>query len=499
MNLLKNKYNLNSCYCTWVSQSDLSCIYSENEMELSSSTRDFLNEKYLFGENGLVYQYPTVRDKLIFVLDDGWDVPYGLVNNNNGDFGSLIVNEERFPSFTGEPKERLKKLVDRVKSYGWKGVGLWICASAKGEAWENMLTQEERKQYWSERFEWSKYAGISYWKVDWGSLCTDNEFRRHLNEWRDEVYPELVIEHAVMMAPLSGVSDDGQTGRYVDWGDIPQRTLEIMSFSDVIRSYDVSNQLSIPTTIDRVQFILSNGKSSGSKSYINAEDEAYICSTLSLEIGVMSNLLKKTDRTPMHPKSTESIRAVNWLSSFAPPVAVGDVSFKCDDEILFDECNFVNLKTWLSRYGDRVIKQGAPSVVTLNDELPGVEYLEENKPYILSNRHKNGAFAIAVLPRFKEDEGFYTPSVKLNISQKVDLPIGIFGEVNEVTVEFDKSVEDKKIFAQDLASDEAVDITKDCVVDKNIVKISGEVINRVGKSENCFGDESKPGLVIKLV
>ena len=162
MNLIEKKYDLNSYYCTWSSQANLSTRRSKDGTALSALMRDTLNEENVFGEDGLVNQFPTIRDKLIFVFDDGWDVPYGLVNNDKGDFGSLIVNEERFPSFTGEPKERLKKLVDKVKSYGWKGVGLWICASAKGEAWENMLTPQERVQYWSERFEWSKYAGVSY-------------------------------------------------------------------------------------------------------------------------------------------------------------------------------------------------------------------------------------------------------------------------------------------------------------------------------------------------
>ena len=87
----------------------------------------------------------------------------------------------------------------------------------------------------------------------------------------------------------------------------------------------------------------------------------------------------------------------------------------------------------------------------------------------------------------------------MNITQKVDLPIGIFGEINEVNIEFDKSVEDKKIFAQDLASEEAVDITSECIVNENIVKISGELIDKIGKSKNCFADQSKPGLVVKLV
>jgi len=502
MNLLENKYNLNSYYCTWSSQANLSTRRSKDGNSLSALMRDTLNEENVFGEEGLVNQFPSIRDKLIFVFDDGWDVPYGLVNNDKGDFGSLIVNEDRFPSFTGEPKERLKKLVDKVKSYGWKGVGLWICASAKGEEWENMLTHEERIQYWTERLEWCKYAGVSYWKVDWGSLCNDVEFRRNLNKWRDEVYPELVIEHAVIMAPLSGVNDNDQTGRYIDWGDIPERTMQLMEFSDVIRSYDVSGKLSIPTTIDRVQFILSKGKELNSRSYINAEDEAYVCSALSLETGVMTNLLKNPDGTPMRPKSTENIRSVNWLSCFAPPVAVGDVSFKCSDEILFDVCNFVNLRTWISKYGDRDIKQGAPAVIALNDELPNVEYLDDEKPYVLCNRHSNGAYAIAVMPRFVQEAEitrFFTPKVNLNISQKVDLPIGIFGEVSEVNIEFDKSVNGKTIFAQDLASDEAIDITSECFVNENFVKISGEVLNRIGTSKNCFADQSKPGLVIKLI
>ncbi len=499
MNFIENKFDLNSYYCTWASQSNLCTRRSKDGTALSALMRDTMNEENVFGEDGLVNQFPTVRDKLIFVFDDGWDVPYGLVNNNNGDFGSLIVNEERFPSFTGEPKERLKKLVDSVKSYGWKGVGLWICASAQGEAWENMLTHEERIQYWTERLEWCKYAGVSYWKVDWGSLCNDVDFRKLLNELKGKIYPELVIEHAVIMGPLSGVNDNDQTGRYIDWGDRPEWTMKLMGFSDVIRTYDVSNQLSVPTTIDRVQFILKNGKKLGSKSYINAENEAYVCSALSLETGVMSNLLKKDDGTPMRPKSTENIRSVNWLSCFAPPVPVCDVSFKCSDEVLFDVCNFVNLNTWISRFGDRDIKQGAPSVIALNDELPDIEYLEDEKPYVLSNRHKNGAFAIAVLPRFKQDEGFYTPSVNLNISQKVDMPIGIFGEVNEVNVEFDSSVEGKKIFAQDLASESAVDITTECVINESTVKINGALINKIGKSQNIYGDESKPGLVIKVI
>ena len=89
--------------------------------------------------------------------------------------------------------------------------------------------------------------------------------------------------------------------------------------------------------------------------------------------------------------------------------------------------------------------------------------------------------------------------MKINIFQHNDLPIGIFGEIYEVNIQFNSSVEGQRIFAQDLASNLAVDITDKCVVNDSIVTISGDVISKIGQSQNSAGDESKPGLVIKLI
>ena len=499
MNLLENKYNLNSYYCTWTSQAAISRLLKLSKGDFFDTARDCLKEETVFGENGLIHQFPEIRDKLIFLFDDGWDVPYGLVNNNNGDFGSIIVNEERFPSCTGEPKEKMKKLADKVREFGWKGVGLWICASAKGEAWENMLSHEERVEYWSERLEWSKYAGISYWKVDWGSLCNDVNFRKLLNELKDKVYPELVIEHAVCIGPLTDVDGENYTGRFENWGDIPKMMVALSEFSDVIRTYDVSGELQVPTTIDRVQCLLRGGNALNSKSHINAEDVSYICAALSVQIGIMRSQLKQ-DGVLIYKKTTESIRAVNWLSSFAPPLEIGEGTTNVSDEVLNDICDFSKVDSWVSkRVNGRKIQQGAPAIVTRNDELTDVDYLEESKPYVVSTRHPNGAYAVAVLPRLSIENKFFTPAVKLNISQNVDFPIGIFGETKEVNSNYDSSVENKKVFAQDLASDEAVDITDKCVICGSTVKIDGELLNEIGTSKNPDGDVSSPGLVIKLV
>ena len=36
-------------------------------------------------------------------------------------------------------------------------------------------------------------------------------------------------------------------------------------------------------------------------------------------------------------------------------------------------------------------------------------------------------------------------------------------------------------------------------INESTVKINGALINKIGKSQNIYGDESKPGLVIKVI
>ena len=45
-----------------------------------------MTEQTLFGKNGLAYVYPEVREHLYFVIDDGWDVPFGTSFPEQEDF-----------------------------------------------------------------------------------------------------------------------------------------------------------------------------------------------------------------------------------------------------------------------------------------------------------------------------------------------------------------------------------------------------------------------------
>ncbi|MCL2299753.1 MAG: hypothetical protein FWC27_06355 [Firmicutes bacterium] len=165
-------------------------------------TRDVLCDALLFGENGIaVRHYPQVRKDLFLLLDDGWDVRSSQGGTLPEDvwfkpyIGSCNLSEEKFPGYGSNPAERLKTLVDKVKSLGWKGLGVWISPTVSyapvvegsGGSFEN---------FWRTRMEWSKFAGVSYWKVDWGDYDMSDRHRKLLSALKEEIYPALIVEHA---------------------------------------------------------------------------------------------------------------------------------------------------------------------------------------------------------------------------------------------------------------------------------------------------------------
>lgn len=136
MNLIPNAPGLSPNYwCTWSTQNfgreDEHPDYHNYLGGVGSQfARTEMNEKNL---RRWLQQFPKIRGDLYLMLDDGWDVPYGVHPDKSRDrFGTLELDEERFPSFTGTPAQRLKKLNDFVKESGWRGLGLWVPAQAAG-------------------------------------------------------------------------------------------------------------------------------------------------------------------------------------------------------------------------------------------------------------------------------------------------------------------------------------------------------------------------------
>lgn len=511
MNLIekKNLYNNNCYFCTWMTQG----LGRSKEEQLSNAkqTRDYLTEESTFGKGGTASVYSKLKKELIFLFDDGWDVGYGLhMGHNRDQFGSLIVNEERFPSCTGDPVKRLKKLNELVKQSGWRGLGIWICSNACGETATERLDREEAREYWRKRIIWCREAGVLYWKVDWGHYERDEYFRRMLTQLADEEYPELVIEHAGCCQPLNGVyhgSDDSRdTGLFMEWDDDHKHWLNVLSFSQVFRTYDVINQLSVPTTLDRVYHLLRLGyENNTANCVLNCEDEMYIGAVLGLNLGIMRSELwrpalpEKQDPTAYRNRITEVYRAMNWLLHFAPVMGVKETAVHACDELLTDS-HYCDEKIFSGKYAGKSVKQSAPAIITRGCMLPKVEYREEVKPFIIASRNNSGAYAVASLYRKTGQNTYYTPLADITLFvDSPSSPVGIFGTHGSITLKYPVAVGNRRIYIQDLASDTAEDVTNLVDIAGNRISINGELISRIGTTANKRNDISEAGVVVKLL
>ena len=467
-------------FCTWNIQS-----YVNSHKGGTTMTRRSINEDNMFGDGpykNWVGFYPAIRSDLYFVMDDSWDIP--LDENtveDNPYFGTMELSEDRFPSFKGNPATRLKALVDSVKAKGWKGLGGWVCA----EEAENVPVVPP-EEYWTKRLDDANEAGFSYWKVDWGDKDRDSQWREMLTRIGKEHAPELLIEHAM--------------------------NTDFIEFSDVYRTYDVENVISQPLTIRRVAELLPYSAKGDAKGIINCEDEPYIAAGLGCAIGIMRHPFAGSypdgDQDVGFPPVghnykkclDELVRAVRW-HRIAEPFGV-DENYNASSLILTDYWEFRENETWKKerKPGD-IVSESAPATVSRHMALPVVEDTSSTRPYILASTYPNGAVAVSAIGRALGRE-YVTREVPVTIEGSSWLsPIGIFGSFESVTICYPEAPGSKnpKVYAQDLAGEEPVDITNEVKIDGNCLTITKETINRVGLMNSTEGDLSGPGLVVKVM
>ncbi|WP_106829900.1 hypothetical protein [Parabacteroides pacaensis] len=462
--------------CTWNLQG-----YVVN-YESSDMMRKAMNEENIFGKGkyqNWIGLYPSIRQDLYFVMDDSWDIPKDRnTTSDNPYLGTTELNTERFPSFTGTPTERLKKLSDRMKREGWKGAGGWICAQKAGN-----YADVSEEVYWMERIKAADEAGWSYWKVDWGTKCRDDGWRQMLTTLGKQYAPHLFIEHAMKN--------------------------EYIEFSDVFRTYDVENIIAQPVTIQRICDLLPYKAQEGVKGLINCEDEPYIAAGLGCVIGVMRHPFvgnlpngKQDHAFPpvgrdLKKRLDEVVRGVRW-HRIAEPFAVGG-DFAMDKVKLEDSWVLHKDETWVKRKENSVLKESAPARVSRGMALPEVSDTGNDRPFILASRYPNGAVAIASIGRALGRE-YVSKEVSVTVPlENWDVPIGLFGCFKEVTFILPTKISGKKIYAQDLAGETPVNITRKVKVKGNRLTLPGEIIRKIGLMNASEGDCSDPGLVLKII
>ncbi len=169
-----------------------------------------------------------------------------------------------------------------------------------------------------------------------------------------------------------------------------------------------------------------------------------------------------------------------------------------DDRVLFD--------SWLFRAGDcwawwvtgQEIVQGAPARVARGMALPFVS-ADGEPPFVAASRHPNGAIAVATLSRTDPQKSIFVPLADVTIAGNDGCsPIGIFGRYHSLTLNLTAPLGSRRVWAQDLAGDDGADITDSVYRSDQRMVLSGDLIDRVGRSAATPGDLSEPGLVLAL-
>ena len=471
-------------YCTWQTQ-----LYATNDGK-PQGQRAIIGEKALFDKEkpyGWAYFYEKARRDLLFVMDDSWDVP---PNNDPAYFGSLVLDREKFPSFTqgSTNAQALKRLSDKLKEIGWKGLGGWVCAQESGA----IDSEKSPEAYWKQRLAEADEAGFSYWKVDWGCRGDSAEFRSMLTKLARTYAPHLIVEHA--------------------------KAMDSITFSDVFRTYDVPAIMSIPMTIQKIAELAAN-LPSGSPCLINSEDEVYTAAALGFTMGVMRHPYSgafcngKADMSfpeihrNLKTKLYEVVRAARF-HRIAPAFPVGKEQFFVSDTTLSDSWQLQDAASEIEAWwfenptisaciAEGTLTKSAPSSIARNTQLPIVTPdANGNVPFVVASRNPNGVYAVATLGR-TSGRTYGIPKCDVTIHAGDATTIGAFGEYDQLIINTDVG-NIKRILVQDLADTAAFDITEAAVIGNGEIRISGEILSQIGTRSQPENDTSEPGVVIRL-
>jgi hypothetical protein len=506
-------------WCTWGAQnyaSDTAAVLNSLSLGPHSVTAGYLTEERLFGEGGWSSAFPEIlRQDLILLFDLGWDIRENEnIINSNWKLGSLEVAQDKFPSCSGSRENRLRVLDSMVRDHGWKGTGLWLPAHPFHDQYTGIrMADENVRKYYGSALVMCKNAGIPYWKIDYGYRGTDIGFRAMITELAEEIAPGMTVEHSRGSGPLNDeqcpwdTDNFHGTGSYRNWDDgrALETAIEIAKVSHVLRTYDITQQLSIPTTLDRVSQVLFGLSGSDAGVIINCEDEPYLGAVLGCALGILRHpgmiYPAGTNYDPFRFKFKvdEVLRAVRW-HRIAPAWSAGLGEVFLDSIRLQDSWYFKKGEAWATWVTGREVIQTASARISRGIPLPLVECIGE-PPYVVCSKHPNGAISIGTLPRTSPTHGIFYPLAEVTVY--VDdpyVPIGIFGRYKSLKLVFHKPVRPDKIriMGQDLASEKAVELTNRIEIKPEHLIISGELISETGLSGSTEGDLSEPGMVLRI-
>jgi hypothetical protein len=487
-------------WCTWsaqgiASQQQKAEDHARRDGPLSDPTsleRHAMDEKMLFEDPGVAdHGFEAVRGELWFVVDDGWDVPYQTPKSiqidgntlDNPAFGRIEPDPGKFPSCRGTPTERLKCLNEKLQALGWRGIGLWIACSPPGNP---VYNEAAWKAFYRQRLQSCHEAGVGLWKVDWGARSSDLGFRKMLTDLAHEVAPGLIIENCVSQGPFFTRSNEEEGGR------------ALLAFSDLFRTYDVV--MPAATTAARCEMLLQSPQGRG-QGLLNVEGELAIAAGLGCTVAVTQH--------PIWDVQIERdlTRLIHW-DRCAPPYGAGLNGVIASDHVNIDHRAVTTaLPDWIAlparachalSADGHDLTQSAPAVLARGLPLPEVR-CEGEWPFVFANRNPNGCLAIATEARELANAGRVWPQADITIQADAgNRPIGVFGVYRSLTLVLNQPLGARRIWAQDLAEKQAVDLTGLAKIFGNRISLSGQILSRISTSKPDGTGQKAIGLIMVL-
>lgn len=492
-------------WCTWYAQN----YWQQRGGEITNfkainnpNAREELSYHHLYNpKDGWVSNYlPRGRSDYYFLIDHGWQTKKKEERSVDGakPFFSLQIDPRDFEEYAdNDPQESLRLFNEEIISNGWRGLGIWT---------RGTIDEKSARTF----VEWSKHAGVEYWKIDGGGI--QNFFSYKIKQ---EIYPELQLEYINGAPPLNPNWDNPNLVSYPSIfvsGKKQKEMLEILQNSDVFRTYDVAPILVSTSTMQRVHDILTQTQNTAKyTSILNIQDDPQVAAGLGCLIASKrhSNYMERTykgedfhhqirGKRLVQKRMNEVERFGRW-QRIAPAFSAGTGSYVASDLYLKDSYPHTERDTWFKPCYGKIVYQSAPAIMARNMPLPKVE-IEGEAPYVMASAYPNGPVCVVTEGRVKPEDQWFHPRAKVTIQVKdATQPIGVFGHFNELTIQFEEAVQAQNIWAQDLLADYAIDIKSEVEIEGNTIVIKGELIDEIGTSAGDDGDISVPGLVLKLM
>ena len=166
-----------------------------------------------------------------------------------------------------------------------------------------------------------------------------------------------------------------------------------------------------------------------------------------------------------------------------------------------DNWEYRENESWMHHDIGSLVKADAPARISRRMPLPVVTGVDEDRPYVLASNYPNGAVAVATIGRTL---GRQYVSKEVSVSIEIEdlfAPLGVFGYYKDLTVNFASSgldMNEIKVLAQDLAGEQAVDITKEVTLKPDKLIFPGSILRKIWLMNASPNDLSDPGLVIRV-